>query len=231
VSTDSGRQRGDCSRQDRRVLGYPQSRAFAELLIDCEGGSDVRRSAHLLESDRALRRTSRVARDLIARWEHELRFRREMWTRTPIPEGRAREQQPLRSLGYELRFRNVLWPIPSGGGPFLPLKQTGLRPEAGGRRRASNLLSHHVEDRLLPLKQTAHHPLDPPSTLLMRRPNEDGPCQISLMAQIAMASSYRVQVPGPGTRPPEVQAARRAGRSRLRPRICDSCSRDWRRPT
>ena len=35
--------------------------------------------------------------------------------------------------------------------------------------------AHHVEDRLLPLKQTVRHPLDPPSTLLMRRPEEGGP--------------------------------------------------------
>jgi hypothetical protein len=32
--------------------------------------------------------------------------------------------------------------------------------------------THHVADRLLPLKQMARHPLDPPSTLPMRRPAE-----------------------------------------------------------
>ena len=30
---------------------------------------------------------------------------------------------------------------------------------------ARYLYSHHVEDRLLPLKQTVPHPLDPPTTL------------------------------------------------------------------
>jgi len=30
------------SRQDRRVLGYPESRAFAELLIDCEEDRTLR---------------------------------------------------------------------------------------------------------------------------------------------------------------------------------------------
>jgi hypothetical protein len=34
-------------------------------------------------------------------------------------------------------------------------------------------ITHHVEDRLLPLKQTVRHPLDPPSTLLVRRPSEE----------------------------------------------------------
>ena len=32
------------------------------------------------------------------------------------------------------------------------------------------LQAHHVEDRLLPLKQTVRHPLDPRTTLLVRTP-------------------------------------------------------------
>ena len=35
--------------------------------------------------------------------------------------------------------------------------------------RIPYLLTHHVEDRLLPLKQTGRHPLDPPKSFLMRK--------------------------------------------------------------
>jgi hypothetical protein len=40
--SDSGRHRGDCSRQDREFWSYPQSRTFAELLIDCEEDRTLR---------------------------------------------------------------------------------------------------------------------------------------------------------------------------------------------
>jgi hypothetical protein len=44
-----------------------------------------------------------------------------------------------------------------------------LRSHAGGCRFGTpSLLTHHVEDRLLPLEQTVRHPLDPPTTALIR---------------------------------------------------------------
>jgi hypothetical protein len=44
-------------------------------------------------------------------------------------------------------------------------------------RRGFHLLSHHVKDRLLPLKQTVRHPLDPPMSLhvhIAARPPDSG---------------------------------------------------------
>ena len=50
----------------------------------------------------------------------------------------------------------------------------GLAPGKGhvhveGTQRGHDAFDH-VDDRLLPLKQSVRHPLDPPSTLLVRRP-------------------------------------------------------------
>jgi hypothetical protein len=53
-------------------------------------------------------------------------------------------------------------------------------------------MRHH---RAASLRRSTRKERKGPSTLLMRRPNEDGPCQISLMA-LAMAWSYGVQVRG-----------------------------------
>jgi hypothetical protein len=58
---------------------------------------------------------------------------------------------------------------------------TSRKPRVHPRRRCVDPKTQrchdaldHVENRLLPLKQTAHHPLDPPSRLLVRTPEEGG---------------------------------------------------------
>jgi hypothetical protein len=50
----------------------------------------------------------------------------------------------------------------------------GCGPRQGPPAGAPSPKPINVPDRLLPLKQTVRHPLDPPSTLLVRKPAEGG---------------------------------------------------------
>jgi hypothetical protein len=57
-------------------------------------------------------------------------------------------------------FRGALSPNPSRGGPHPLAKQTRLRPEAGGRRRAFHLLTHHVKDGNSDSERETPQPVD-----------------------------------------------------------------------
>ena len=48
----------------------------------------------------------------------------------------------------------------------------------GGASGALHLLTHHVPDGLLPLKQTVRHLLEPRITFPMRRPGSAGPAHL-----------------------------------------------------
>jgi hypothetical protein len=102
----------------------------------------------------------------------------------------------------------------------------------GPRPAHASARSESVSRNKLPLATVfvpaLPYPLDPPSTLLMRRPKGDERCQISFMAPMAMASCKRGASPRAGHwGTPGARAARRVGGLDSDRRICGPCPRDW----